>query len=99
MQQALTPHNQDLAIYERHRRLNELLRRRLGRRGWRLEFYSETSAIIVYGRPVNHWLHALLTIVSGIWLIVWLFAIGFGGERREMIFVHPSGVPEVRRLH
>jgi hypothetical protein len=89
----------ELPLSERHRRLDHVLQRRYRRRGWRLEFYSETSAVMVRGWPVQHLLNALLTLVTGgIWFIVWLFAIGFGGERRELVFIRPDGSPEINRI-
>ena len=89
----------ELPLSERHRRLDDILRYRLSRRGWRLEFYSETSAMIIHGRPISHGLHGFLTLVTaGFWLFPWLCLIAFAGERREVIFIHPDGRPEIRRV-
>ncbi len=99
MQQPESTRAQPLPLQERHRRLDEILEYRLSSRGWRLEFYSETCALIIRGRPVSHALHGFFTfITAGFWLIPWLFLIGFGGERREVIFIHPDGRPEIRRV-
>jgi hypothetical protein len=60
-------------------------------RGGRVEYRSPFQAIIVYGKPVNHILHAILSIVTCIWLIVWLIVAQSGGERREVLDVDPYG--------
>ncbi len=87
------------SLDERHRWLNLILQDRLNRRGWRLEFYSETSAILVNGRPVRHVLHFLFTVITGgLWMLPWLLIAVLGGEWRESIYIHPDGQPEVRRL-
>jgi hypothetical protein len=65
----------------------------------RIESQSEYDAVIVIGRPVNHILHLLLSCVTfGLWLIVWLLAGLFGGERRVMISVNPDGDVNIARV-
>ncbi|MEK8142877.1 hypothetical protein NKH18_13885 [Streptomyces sp. M10(2022)] len=40
--------------------------------GWRVESRSETQAVLVRGQPVNHVLHAVLTVFSCLlWGAVW----------------------------
>jgi hypothetical protein len=91
--------NRALTLAERHGRLDHILKHRLSRRGWRLEFYSETAAMIIRGRPISHGLHGFLTLVTaGFWLLPWLWLIAFAGERREVIFVHSDGRPEIRQV-
>jgi hypothetical protein len=83
---------------QRREVLDAILHQRLAGRRWRLVFYSETSAVIARGRKINHLLHGLLTAATGFWLFVWLTIIAVGGERRELIFIHPSGAPEISRI-
>jgi hypothetical protein len=61
-------------------------------RGGRIESHTRFQAVIVYGRPVNHVLHAILTFFTCfLWGIVWLIIGSFGGERREVLHVDPHG--------
>ena len=53
---------------------------------------ASTMAVVVSGKPVNHILHLILTIVTvGFWGIVWLILVIAGGEKREMITVDEYG--------
>ncbi|WP_329307373.1 hypothetical protein OG322_33535 [Streptomyces sp. NBC_01260] len=41
--------------------------------GWRVESRSKTQVVMVRGRPLNHVLHAVLTVFSCfVWGVVWL---------------------------
>jgi hypothetical protein len=61
-------------------------------RGGRIESHTRFQAVIVYGRRVNHVLHAILTFFTCfLWGIVWLIIGSFGGERREVLQVDPHG--------
>jgi CTP-dependent riboflavin kinase len=62
------------------------------RRGARLESRTLVSAVVVTGRPVNHVLHLILTILtSGLWIVVWgLMALG-AGEQRFYLSIDPYG--------
>lgn len=61
-------------------------------RGGRVESHTRFQAVIVYGHPVNHVLHAILTVFTCLlWGIVWLIIGSFGGERREVLQVDPHG--------
>jgi hypothetical protein len=65
---------------------------RFGAGGWRIETRSDFQATIVKGHRTNHVLHLILTIVTlGIWAIVWILMVLFGGEKREMVTVDPYG--------
>lgn len=58
----------------------------------RIERESDASAIVVEGRPVNHILHLLLTLLTmGVWGIVWLAMAMAGGEKALLIDVDPQG--------
>ena len=61
-------------------------------RKYRIESQSDEMATVVYGKPVNHILHLILTLITlGLWGIIWAVMVMAGGERREMISVDPYG--------
>ena len=60
--------------------------------GWRVESQTDEQAIMVRGKPPNHILHLILTLVTlGAWVIVWLALVIFGGEKRQIINVDDYG--------
>jgi len=60
--------------------------------GGRIQSQSDFQAVIVTGKPVNHILHLILTVLTlGLWLIVWAILIVTGGEKRRMIAVDEFG--------
>jgi len=61
-------------------------------RGLRIESQSDFQAVLVEGKPVNHVLHAILTIFTCLlWGIVWAIIAGTGGETRQMVMVDEFG--------
>jgi hypothetical protein len=61
-------------------------------RGMRIESQSEFQAVLVEGKPVNHVLHAILTIFTCLlWGIVWAIIAATGGEKRQMVVVDEFG--------
>lgn len=57
-------------------------------RGLRIESQSDFQAVLVEGQPVNHTLHAILTIFTCLlWGIVWAIIAATGGEKRQMVVV------------
>jgi pyruvate/2-oxoglutarate dehydrogenase complex dihydrolipoamide acyltransferase (E2) component len=61
-------------------------------RGLRIESQSDFQAVLVEGKPVNHTLHAILTIFTCLlWGIVWAIIAGTGGESRQMVVVDEFG--------
>ena len=67
--------------------------------GGRVESQSDTMAVIVRGKPVNHVLHLILTLATfGLWGIVWLIVAVAGGEKREMITVDEHGQVLVQKV-
>jgi len=71
--------------------LAQELQREVGR-GWRIDSQSDTMAVIVTGKPVNHVLHLILTFITlGLWAIVWLILVITGGEKRQMVSVDEYG--------
>lgn len=61
-------------------------------RGARVESQSDYQAVVVYGKRVNHVLHAILSVLMvGLWLIVWALLVLTGGEKRNLIQVDDYG--------
>ena len=57
------------------------------------------QAILVKGHRPNHLLHLVLTIVTlGVWGIVWLGVIAFGGEKRMSASVDEWGNTNIQNL-
>ena len=68
-------------------------------RGGRVQSQDPVSAVIVYGKPVNHVLHLIITVVTaGLWVHIWNPAGLSGGEKREMITVNEFGQVATQRL-
>jgi hypothetical protein len=60
--------------------------------GARIQSQDPYQAVVVYGRPVNHVLHLLLSIfTAGLWIFVWLIVGLTGGEKRELITIDEHG--------
>lgn len=77
---------------ERSERLAQLISQ-YAREGWRVESQSATQAQLVKGKPTNHVLHLLLSLVTlGIWIPVWICVAIFGGEKHKLVTVNERGV-------
>lgn len=80
----------------------ELLSRQINSRlamGRRVESQSDYQAVLVHGHQVNHVLHLIITLVTvGIWAIIWIALMIFGGERREVVQVDEWGNASVAKL-
>jgi hypothetical protein len=62
------------------------------RHGARVESQTEFQAVVVYGKPVNHVLHAILTLFTcALWGVIWICAAAFGGEKRQVLQVDQYG--------
>ena len=60
--------------------------------GRRVESQGDYQAILVRGHRVNHVLHFLITLFTvGLWVIIWLGLVIFGGEKREVVEVDEYG--------
>jgi hypothetical protein len=60
--------------------------------GGRVAFQGEATAVVVTGRPVNHLLHLILTLLTGgLWLVVWALVTATGGERSQTLTVDEDG--------
>ena len=67
--------------------------------GARVESQSDYQAVLVKGKPVNHVLHLILTLVTcGLWGIVWIVMAIVGGEKRSMASVDDFGNVHVQRM-
>jgi hypothetical protein len=88
-----------LPFEQRRELLAEEITRHLAKGNRRLESQSDLSAVIVIGKPVNHILHLLATVVTvGIWLIPWAIVHNFLGESRELIAIDEVGKITMRKL-
>lgn len=60
--------------------------------GWRVESRSQTQAVLVRGEPVNHILHAILTVSTCLlWGIVWLAVAAASRVERVALTVDQTG--------
>jgi hypothetical protein len=67
--------------------------------GSRVESQSDFQAVVVRGKPVNHVLHLILTLVTvTLWGWVWLGVAIFGGEKRSMVTVDEYGNSAVQKV-
>jgi hypothetical protein len=61
-------------------------------RGGRVESQSASSATVAYGKPVNHVLHLLLTILTCfLWSPVWALVTVANRPYRVLLSVAPDG--------
>src|SRR4029079_6126292 len=83
----------------RRREVLSLTIQEAARRGARVQSQDDYSAVLVFGRPVNHLLHAILTIfLLGLWLFVWIPLALFEGEERTLVVVDEYGRMSMRSL-
>ncbi len=93
------PGDQRISFDARREILSDELSRQLALGNRRIESHSDLSAVIVTGKPVNHILHLLVTVLTiGIWAFVWILLVLTGGERRELVRVDESGRVTVEAL-
>ena len=63
-----------------------------GRHGWRVQSQTATQAQLLKGKPTNHILHLILSIITlGLWLIVWVLMVIFAGEKQRLVTVDEYG--------
>ena len=61
-------------------------------RGWRLRSKNPADAELVKGQPISHGLHIFFSIATvGLWLIVYVPMLIFGGEKHKHIAVDERG--------
>ena len=76
----------------RRQRLQDYLSMELASSLGRIESVTPYTAVLVYGKPVNHVLHLLATVfLCGLWLPVWIIVAATGGERRRVLSVDACG--------
>ena len=64
-----------------------------------IEHRSDFAVIVARGKPVNHILHLLLTVVTmGLWALVWLAIALGGGVKRAQVEVTPTGEVVITQL-
>jgi len=67
--------------------------------GKRVESQGPYSAILVKGKPVNHVLNLILTVITaGLWVVVWVPWAILGGEKRSQASVDEFGNVSVANL-
>ncbi|WAB09844.1 membrane protein [Streptomyces phage TagePhighter] len=60
--------------------------------GFHVESQTDTNAVLVKGKPTNHVLHLILTLVTfGLWSIVWIIMAVANKETRVMLQVDEYG--------
>lgn len=80
---------------ERQQALNAYVTN-LAAQGWRVVSQSATNAQLVKGKPTNHVLHLILSIITlGVWLIVWALVAILSGQKEKLVTVDPYGVVHV----
>lgn len=68
-------------------------------RGGRIQSQADYQAVLLYGKPVNHVLHLIITVLTlGLWVVIWLPLVVIGGEKRQMISVDEFGSVAVQDL-
>jgi hypothetical protein len=61
-------------------------------KGWRVRTITTTQAELVKGEPVSHGLHIFFSIATvGLWLLVYVPLLVFGGEKHKHISVDEHG--------
>ena len=85
------PPRQPMPDTERKRRLSQNVATALAQ-GWRVESQSDELAVLIKGRRPNHVLHLILSLLTlGVWLLVWLGLVIFGGEKRRTLSIDQFG--------
>lgn len=63
-----------------------------GQQGWRVQSQTATTAQLLKGKPTNHVLHLILSIITlGLWLIVWVLVTIFAGQKQRVVTVDEYG--------
>jgi hypothetical protein len=61
-------------------------------KGWRVRTITTTHAELVKGEPISHGLHIFFSIATvGLWLLVYVPLLVFGGEKHKHISVDEHG--------
>ena len=63
-----------------------------GRHGWRVQSQTANQAQLLKGKPTNHLLHLILSLVTlGLWLLVWIGVVIFAGQKQRLVTVDEYG--------
>lgn len=63
-----------------------------GQLGWRVQSMSATQAQLLKGKPTNHVLHLILSLVTlGAWLVVWAAVTILAGQKQRLVTVDQFG--------
>jgi hypothetical protein len=58
----------------------------------RVAFQGDDRVVVVTGRPVNHVVHLLLTIITGgLWIVVWILVAATRREESHLVTVDDAG--------
>ena len=86
-----TPQTSTKTSEDRKRLLADAIQRETVQ-GARIESSQDFQAAMVFGKPVNHILHVILSVVTfGVWIPVWIVLAIVGGEKRIMINIDDFG--------
>jgi hypothetical protein len=67
--------------------------------GARIESQSDYNAVVVRGKPVNHVLHLIISLVTlSLWVPVWIILAIVGGEKRSIVTVDEYGNAAVQKV-
>lgn len=81
-----------LAVTSEQRRANlDASLQRFGASGWRIENRSDYQATIAKGKDIRHGLHLFLTIITGVWFIVWIGVYLRDRLQRRLVTVDEYG--------
>ncbi len=81
-----------LGTGQRTDRLQAAVADYVARHNGRVTFQSDDRVVVVTGRPVNNVLHLILTLVTGLWVFVWIVSAITGGETSHVATVDDQGV-------
>lgn len=61
-------------------------------KGWRLQFRGDYEAQLLRGKPTNHVLHLILSVITlGLWIPVWICVSLFTGQKEWFVTVDEFG--------
>lgn len=81
------------AAVDRKRALDEAVTSLVAERHGRVAFQSDDRAVIFTGRPVNHLLHLVVTVLTaGAWVLPWLIITLSNHEDAHTLTVDSAGV-------
>lgn len=81
----------ELTLAERKVILEQQILRSIAQ-GARIQSQSDTTVVMIFGKPINHLLHFIIGIFTlGLWWIMWIALALSGGEHRQTITVDEFG--------